>query len=89
MMLADGRDGRWASLRNVRGGSANSTWMRSRNSGLVVLAAPLSHSGKRASTGYLKGFSTTMPKYFWPAFKSSDQIRPQPARSAAAKTIPS
>ena len=36
-----------------------------------------------------KGFSTAMPKYFWPAFKSSDQMRLQPPRSAAATIIPS
>ena len=36
-----------------------------------------------------KGFSTGMPKYFWPAFKSSDQIRAQPPRSAAATIMPS
>lgn len=46
-----------------------------------------------ASTGlsnnYLKGFSTAIPKYFWPAFKSSDQIRWHRPRSAAATIIPS
>jgi hypothetical protein len=35
------------------------------------------------------GFATVIPKYFCPVFKSSDQIRSQPARSAAATIIPS
>lgn len=45
--------------------------------------------GMRVSRDHRNGFSTAMPKYSWPAFKSPDQIRPQPPRSAAATIMPS
>lgn len=42
-----------------------------------------------ANEFYANGFSTRTPKYAWPGFKSSDQMRAQPASSAAATIMPS
>src|ERR1019366_5934599 len=42
-----------------------------------------------ANSHQWNGFATVTPKYFWPSLKSSDQMRAQPARSAAATIMPS